>query len=125
MITKEIILRLHHLSVAKYGGAKGMRDEGLLESAVARPYQTFGGVDLYPAAHEKAAAIMESLITDHPFVDGNKRTGFLGMFAIFTKENIKLTATDNVIYKFTIMVSTGEIKFDDMVIWLKENSISV
>ncbi len=73
MISKEEVLRLHHLSIVKYGGSDGIRDEGLLESALARPYQTFGGNDLYQTIYEKAAAIMESVIINHPFVDGNKR----------------------------------------------------
>jgi len=72
MISKEEIIRLHHLSIAKYEGAAGIRDEGLLESAIARPCQTFGGEDLYQTAYEKAAAIMESIIINHPFVDGNR-----------------------------------------------------
>lgn len=124
MISKEEILRLHHLSIVRFGGADGSRDEGLLESAIARPYQTFGGDDLYQTVYEKAAAMMESLIINHPFVDGNKRTGFLGMFGILLKENIKLTATDENIYAFTIRVSTGETKFEDIVRWLKQNSTS-
>jgi death-on-curing protein len=124
MISKEI-LRFHKLSIGKYGGSHGIRDEGLLESAIARPYQTFGGDDLYQTVYEKAAALMESIIINHPFVDGNKRTGFLAMFAILSKENIKLTANDEDIYTFTIRVSTGETKLEDMVSWLKQNSTSL
>ena len=116
MISKEEILRYHKLSIGRYGGSHGIRDEGLLESAIARPYQTFGGEDLYQTVHEKAAAIMESIIINHPFVDGNKRTGFLAMFAILLKENIKLIANDENIYKFTIQVSTGETRFEDIVL---------
>ena len=74
MITKGIVLKLHELSIFKYGGSQGIRDEGLMESAIARPYQTFGGEDLYPTEFEKAATIAESIIINHPFVDGNKRT---------------------------------------------------
>jgi death on curing protein len=76
MITKEIILYLHERSVQEYGGSHAIRDEGLMESAITRPYQTFDGVDLYPSFYEKAAAIAESIIINHPFVDGNKRTGY-------------------------------------------------
>jgi death on curing protein len=76
MITKEVVLRLHELSILKYGGGDGTRDEGLMESAIARPYQTFGGEDLYTTVFEKAAAIVESIIINHPFIDVNKRTGF-------------------------------------------------
>ena len=72
MITQSIILRLHELSIVNYGGSHGIRDEGLMKSAIARPYQTFGGEDLYPSVLEKAAAIGERIIINHPFVDGNK-----------------------------------------------------
>lgn len=68
MISKESVLRIHELSIAKYGGSEGIGDEGLLESALARPYQTFDGANLYPTAYDKAAAIAESLIINHPFV---------------------------------------------------------
>ena len=63
MITKEIVLQLHQLSIINYGGSNGIRDEGLIESAIARPYQTFGGVDLYNTGHEKAAAIAKVLLS--------------------------------------------------------------
>jgi death on curing protein len=79
MILINDILELHDKSLKFYGGASGVRDMGLLESAIARPFQTFGGADLYPDIFEKAAAPGESLIINHPFVDGNKRTGMLAM----------------------------------------------
>ena len=75
MILLEDILNLHQFSIQKYGGSDGLRDSGLLESAIARPFQSFGGEDLYPSIFEKAAALGESLIINHPFIDGNKRTG--------------------------------------------------
>ena len=80
MITIKTILRLHELSVITYRGSQGIRDQGLLESAIARPYQTFGGKDLYPTVLEKAAALSESIKINHPFIDGNKRTGLLAIF---------------------------------------------
>jgi death on curing protein len=122
MITKEIVLRLHELSILKYGGGNGTRDEGLMESAIARPYQTFAGEDLYPTVFEKAAAIAESIIINHPFVDGNKRTGFLAMIAILKNENFQLVISNEEIYNFTIKISTGEIKFEEIVEWLKNNT---
>ena len=66
-----------------FGGSSGVRDIGLLESAIARPFQTFGGEDLYHSPFAKAAAVAESLIINHPFVDGNKRTGIIVMIALF------------------------------------------
>lgn len=122
MITKEIILRLHELSIKEYGGSHGLRDEGLMESAVARPYQTFGGDDLYPTAFEKAAAIAESVIINHPFVDGNKRTGFLAMLAVLDEADIALTAQKDEIYSFVIDISTGSKSFEEIVEWLKKNT---
>jgi death on curing protein len=122
MITRDEVLRLHTLSIKKYGGADGIRDNGLLESAIARPYQTFGGEFLYVTIFEKAAAITESLIINHPFVDGNKRTGFLGLFAVLNEENYFITAEEDDLYDLTIKISTGEIKLDEIVEWLKNNT---
>lgn len=73
------VLALHHLVVEQSGGSAGLRDRGILESAVAQPGMTFGGVDLYSALVEKAAALGFSLIKNHPFVDGNKRIGHAAM----------------------------------------------
>ena len=72
MILLEEVLLLHEFSIKDFGGASGIRNIGLLESAIARPFQTFGGEDLYPSPFDKAAAIGESLIENHPFIDGNK-----------------------------------------------------
>ena len=82
MILLEDILSLHDASISDYGGIQGIRDIGLLKSAIARPFQTFDGNDLYPTSIEKAAALSESLVINHPFLDGNKRTGVLGMLTI-------------------------------------------
>ena len=125
MITIKNILRLHELSIITFGGSQGIRDQGLMESAIARPYQTFGGEDLYPTVFEKAAALTESIIINHPFIDGNKRTGFLAMLIILEIGNLKITASNDATYNFTIQISTGEIKFEEIVIWLKNNTEAV
>ena len=125
MITIKNILRLHELSIITYGGSQRIRDQGLMESAIARPYQTFGGEDLYPTVFEKAAALTESIIINHPFIDGNKRTGLLAMLVILEIGNLKITASNDAIYNFTIQISTGEIKFEEIVIWLKNNTEAV
>jgi death on curing protein len=125
MITKEIVLQLHELSILHYRGAKGIRDEGLMESAIARPYQTYDSLDLYPSAYEKAAAIAESIIINHPFVDGNKRTGYLVMLAILEEGKIEIAVSNDKIYSFIISISTGETKFEQMVEWLKQNTKAI
>jgi death-on-curing protein len=125
MILKAAILKLHELSIEKYGGLLGIRDEGLLDSAIARPFQTFDGVDLYVSTIEKAAAIAESIIINHPFIDGNKRTGFLAMLALLKVGNINLIASEEGAYQFIISISTGEIKFDQIIEWLKKNTKAI
>ncbi|MCH5683179.1 type II toxin-antitoxin system death-on-curing family toxin [Niabella sp. W65] len=122
MISFDDILALHEMSIADYGGSKGLRDSGLLESAIARPFQTFGGEYLYASAVEKAAAIMESIIVNHPFVDGNKRTGMLAAVTLLLEYSININASEEALYNFVIDVSTGKAKYDDIVKWLKDNS---
>lgn len=119
MIQLEDILMVHDASIERFGGSKGIRDKGLLESAIARPFQTFGGEALYPDPFSKAAALAESLIINHPFVDGNKRTGFAGMAALLMEYGLILQATQQEAYTTIIRVSTGEMDFDALRDWLQ------
>lgn len=125
MIDKNDVLRLHHLAIEKYGGLFGLRDEGALESALARPFQTFGGEDLYDSPLKKAAAICESIILNHPFIDGNKRTGFLTTLMILKQENMELTVNEDEIYFFLNSIASGEQTFETTKEWLKENAVFV
>jgi death-on-curing protein len=125
MIQLNDILELHEQSINLYGGSMGIRDEGLLQSAIQRPFQTFGGEDLYPTVYEKAAALGESLIENHPFVDGNKRTGALAMFTFLMEYGIEINTSNTDFYNFVIAISTGEIKFKAIVEWLKVNTKEV
>ena len=122
MILLEDILSLHDASIRDYGGMKGIRDIGLLESAIARPFQTFDGNDLYTTPIEKAAALSESLIINHPFLDGNKRTGLLGMLTILLEYKLEINVTEGELYNLIIQSSTGETKFDEIVAWLNNNA---
>jgi death on curing protein len=124
MILIDDILKLHEASIDDFGGTKGIRDMGLLESA-ARPFQTFGGEELYKSPFEMAAALGESLIINHPFVDGNKRTGLLGIISLLLEYNVELKASEEETYNFTLKISTGEIKFEEIVAWLKNNSTAL
>jgi death-on-curing protein len=123
MILLEDILSLHQFSIEKYGGSHGIRDSGLLESAIARPFQSFDGEDLYPSVFAKAAALAESLIINHPFIDGNKRTGTVAMIAFLEENGFHLSTTDTALYNLVISISTGETKFEEIVEWLKANTI--
>jgi death on curing protein len=77
-----------------FGGSKGIRDKSLLESALYRPFATFDKIELYPTAIEKTAAIIESILINHPFIDGNKRTGYVLMRLILLNENFEIEATE-------------------------------
>lgn len=122
MILEEDILALHEYSVRDFGGAADLRDRDLLLSAIARPYQTFDGKDLYATPYEKAAALGESLIINHPFLDGNKRTAFLAMLALLYEHKIEFCGDDSETYNFVIAMSAGEKDFDLIVDWLIRNS---
>lgn len=123
MILIEDILELHERSITDFGGAHGIRDLGVLESAIARPFQTFGGDELYKNVFEKAAALGESLIVNHPFVDGNKRTGMLAMVSLLINYGYSFTSTAEDLYVFIINISTGSISFETMVEWLKTSTV--
>ncbi len=122
MIIIDEVFELHEKSILDYGGSRGLRDIGLLQSALARPFQTFGGEDLYPTIFEKAAALGESLIVNHPFIDGNKRTGMLCMTALLMVNNYTFIASSHDFYNFVINISTGSISFEEIVKWLKNNT---
>jgi len=122
MITKEIILHLHELSIIEFGGSHGLRDEGLIESAVARPYQTFGGEDLYQTVYEKAAALVQSIIINHPFVDGNKRTA-LATCLVFLDENGIVKVEELNVERWedlTLKVADGQLGREEIVERLRE-----
>ena len=122
MITLEEVLALHDLSIKFFGGRIGIRNMDLLKSAVTRPFQTFDNKDVYFSVFEKAAALLESLVKNHPFVDGNKRTGFLASLIFLKRNNIKLKASEAESYEFIMKVASSEILFTDMVTWFQNNS---
>lgn len=125
MISLTDILLLHEFSIVDYGGAEGIRDEGLLISAISRPFQTFDGEELYPSPLEKAAALLESLIVNHPFVDGNKRVGMLSMVALLAENGMEITADGENLYQFIISVSTGSLDYKQILAWLRVNILDV
>jgi death on curing protein len=118
MFIPDKVIELHDEVLRVYGGASGIRDTGLLDSALNRPFQTFGGEELYPSPYEKATAILESIILNHPFIDGNKRTGFLLAATFLLENNIELTASEDERYNFIIKISTGVFRFDEIINWL-------
>lgn len=121
-LTLRQILILHEYQVKKHGGSQGVRDMGMLESAVNRPFATFGGGDLYPDIYFKAAALMQSIIKNHPFVDGNKRTGFTSSYTLLLLNKIKITAKQEEMIKFTLKIANENVSVDEIVSWLQKYS---
>ena len=123
-LTAEQVLFVHYRLLRETGGEHGVRDIGLLESAIARPQATFDRQELYPGIFEKAAALMESLINNHPFVDGNKRTG-IACAVLFLKQNgISFSAKNAELEKFTLRVASSKVGYTEIAKWLKNHSHS-
>jgi death-on-curing protein len=118
MIELRDVLNMHNILIDRFGGARGIRDLGALESAMNRPFATFGDKDLYPTPQDKAAAILESILTNHPFLDGNKRTGYVLMRLILLNHGLDLAATQEDKYHMVISVSKGDIRFDEIRTWI-------
>ena len=121
-LSPEQVLFIHSRLIDTTGGSHGIRDIGLLQSAVARPRATFGGKDLYPDLFHKAAALMESLGRNHPFIDGNKRTSITAAGLFLAINGYKLGCSSMELEKFTLDVSTGRLAFERITEWFKKNS---
>lgn len=124
-LTVPQILFLHARLVDETGGSHGLRDLGLLEAASARPQAAFEGEELYPDLFSKAGALMDSLINNHPFVDGNKRTGIAAAGLFLQQNGYRLTATNPELEAFTLKVASGQIRVSEIAAWLTANSYSL
>lgn len=116
------VLAIHSEVIEQAGGARGIRDIGLLDSAVARPQATFGEKDLYPDIFSKAACLGHSLIGNHPFVDGNKRTGYMSMRLFLNINGYDIKASEDEKYKFVIEITEKERDERSIAEWLKKHS---
>ena len=119
VLSKRQILMLHSMLVAQSGGMDGLRDEGLLESAVNTPLQTFGGQELYPTVLEKAARLGYGLIHNHPFLDGNKRIGTHAMLVFLDINNITLSYEDDDLISAILRAASGDMDDSELLEWLK------
>lgn len=118
MISTEDVLKIHNLLIDQFGGSHGVRDENMLSSAINRAFATFDQQELYPEPVDKAAAILESIVTNHPFIDGNKRTGYVLARLLLLKSGLDIKATQEDKYEMVIAVSKGEWKFEQIRVWL-------
>ncbi len=118
MIDIQDVIRIHEILIDNFGGSKGIRDHGLLESAIARPFQTFDKVDLYSNPVDKAAALIESILINHPFIDGNKRIGYVLMRLLLMESGLDIIATEEEKYDFVIKIAEGKYHHNEIIEWL-------
>lgn len=122
-LTPEEILFIHCRIIEETGGIHGTRDVGGLLSGSARPYTTFGKKELYPDIFSKAAALMHSLIRNHPFIDGNKRTAIASASIFLLRNGCRLNASNRELERFTLKAAEGNVEVEGMARWFKRNSV--
>ena len=116
------VLALHADQIDRYGGSAGVRDLGLLQSALGMPRATFGGQFLHPSIHEMAAAYLFHLVQNHPFVDGNKRIGLAATLAFLGLNELWLEAPEAELVDVVLRVARGEMQKSDAAVFLREHT---
>lgn len=121
-LSLEQVLDLHRVQIRRFGGAAGLRDRGALGAALGRPQMTFEGEDLYPDIAAKAAALMHSLVMNHPFVDGNKRVGAHAGILFLIANDAEPSFAVAELVEITLAVARGEVNAEALAIWLRQRS---
>lgn len=120
-LSKNQVTALHSTLIREFGGIDGIRDEGLLESALAAPFQTFGGEPVYPSLQAKAAQLGFGLIRNHPFVDGNKRIGAHTMLVFLAVNGIELRYEQQELIDIVLSVAAGQIDRQGLLQWILDH----
>lgn len=115
----------HTVSIERYGGSEGIRDEESLLAAIERPWQASFGQEHFASPYDKAAAIMESIIRRHPFVDGNKRTATASAVYLLSTFGYQLESGHKELEDFAVSVAEGEVEFENIALWFKNRSTGV
>ena len=121
--SKEKILLLHQMIAQETGGSIGVRDEGLLESAIEAAYASFGGEEFYPSKEEKGARLGYSLVSNHAFVDGNKRIGIYVMLTFLEVNGIRIDCTNEDVVEIGLALASGRMDYDALLEWVREHRI--
>ena len=118
-LSKEKVLLLHSVIAQETGGSVGVRDEGLLESALETAFSGFGGEDFYPTNEEKGARLGYNLISNHAFVDGNKRIGMFVMLIFLEVNGVRLDITNDDVTQTGLAVAAGQMDYDALLRWVR------
>ena len=121
--SKEKVLLLHQLLAQETGGGIGVRDEGLLESALGGAFATFDGQELYPSKEEKGARLGFTLISNHAFVDGNKRIGIYVMLTFLEVNGIRMEATNEEVAQVGLAVAAGRMGYEELLGWVRTHRV--
>lgn len=121
-LTTRAVLRIHYRMVKRFGGSQGVRDLGLIESALARPKAGFGEFEAYPEIFTKTAVLMHSLLKNHPFVDGNKRTATIAAIIFLKRNGFKIKVTQKEFVKLALDIENNNLPEDKIAAWLKKHS---
>jgi death-on-curing protein len=119
--SKEKVLLLHKLLAEATGGSVGVRDEGLLDSALESAFSGFGDKEFYPSKEEKGARLGFTLISNHAFVDGNKRIGVYVMLSFLEMNGIKIRCTDEELVHVGLSVANGSMDYPELLEWVREH----
>jgi death on curing protein len=119
-LSKSQLLHLHQQLIKRFGGPAGLRDEGALDSALARPQATFDGEDLYATLAEKAAALFQRLVSNHPFLDGNERLAAISVELFLLANGHELVASDDDLEELVMSSARGELAVEEIAIWLDQ-----
>ena len=121
ILSKRQILLLHQQLVDETGGSPGLRDEGLLDSALNAPFQAFGGTSAFPSLQQKAARLCYGLVKNHPFVDGNKRIGAHAMLVFLAVNGIELCYEQRELIDTVLSVAAGQTDRQELLRWILEH----
>lgn len=118
-LTKEQVIYLHKQLIQEFGGMEGIRNEGLLESAIASPFQTFSLKEFYPTIEEKAARLGYGLVSNHCFIDGNKRIGAHAMLVFLALNDIQLDFTQEELIQIFLDLASGNSDYNTLIVWIR------
>ncbi len=125
LVTEDEVLALHDAALRAYGGMPGLRDAELMRSALSQPFVTFGGSELYPTLWDKIAALGRSLVSNHAFVDGNKRVGFAAMAVSLRRNGFRLDCSADEGDSMVLAIATQVYDREEIAEWLQEHAVPI